>query len=680
MKRKCQNLGILTGAIAYFCAGTPLEAAHLWQQTSSELSQGTQIIAQNSSGSQSEVLVPNPTIIIDNNSLGSSPVGQTNPTQPGFVPPVPAGSPPPYLPRAVAPPVGDIAVSNIEASLQKIDLGTSVTVPRLVLREAPVEEVLKLLARTAGLNVVFTSAPSTTGEMVNPTVSLDLENQSVEEVFNSVLMISGLQANRRGNTLFIGASLPDGARNLISRTLRLNQVDVENAAVFLATHGAEVQRLVSPVTEVRDPETSRVVERREEAAQLDPITATRPEGSQAALLLSGLKVSTDNRLNSINLVGEPRQIEIATSFLVQLDARRRQVAINVKVIDINLNNINNFSSSFSFGFDNGFFVQDQGSAILNFGGYQPPNSAQTRSSTYYPTVIPFNSTVGGEAELAPFFDEQIAPFSDVTRGLNDFAPGRVPYARPNFGTTNNPFQPGLSDIDVDDDGITYEYTLPGLFQYPRRFLLTLESEITSGNAKILTDPTLVVQEGQGAVVKLTQQVVTSVETEVDALSGVRTTTPVLEDAGLTLGVEVERIDDNGFINFFVNPTISSLGTTQEFNSGDGSVNTLNLLNTRSLSSGLIRLRDGQTLILSGIIEDTERTTVSKVPILGDIPLLGALFRSTNQTNDRREVIIMLTPKLVDENAGFGYNYRPGADAREMLRQRGFSVPNPGSLE
>jgi type IV pilus assembly protein PilQ len=163
------------------------------------------------------------------------------------------------------------------------------------------------------------------------------------------------------------------------------------------------------------------------------------------------------------------------------------------------------------------------------------------------------------------------------------------------------------------------------------------------------------------------------------LSGVRTTTPVIEDAGLSLAVNIERIDDNGFINFVVNPVVSAPGSTQRFDSGGGSVNTITLLNTRSLSSGLVRLRDGQTLILSGIIEDSERTTVSKVPILGDIPLLGALFRSTNQTNDRREVIIMLTPRLLDEDAGYSSNYRPGPNAREMLQKSGFSLPEPSNL-
>ena len=622
-----------------------------------------------------EVLVPNPEIIISNGAEEFNNNLQPSPQQP-------------YLPRAVAPPVGDIAVSNIGTFPDTIDLGSRAIVPRLVLRDAPVREVLSLLARQAGLNIVFAVEEEEDRErsrrgqqeeevVEGPTVSLDLENQSVQEVFDSILLISGLTASRRGNIIYVGEKLPAQARNLISRTLRLNQVRAENAALFLASQGAQGQRLTTEVEETVDPETGRVVQRRELPASLEDLggAVEDEEDNTRALLLRGLQVATDDRLNSITLVGEPRKVEMATAFLTQLDARRRQVAVNVKVIDVNLNNQDIFNSSFSFGVNDTFFVQDNGSAILNFGDTAPPNAAQTRSSQFSPAVIPLEVP---EATLEPFFDIQNAPFNNITPGTEEFIDSLVPYARPNFGTRNNPFQPGLSDVDINNQGqITYEYTLPSLFQFPKRFLAQLEAQVTSGNAKILTDPTLVVQEGQQATVKLAQNVIESVKTDIDSESGTRTITPVIVEAGLVLTVNVERIDDNGFIALSVSPTVSSIGATQEFDSGGGASNLLNLLSKRELSSGLIRLRDSQTLILSGIIQDQERTTVSKVPILGDIPLLGSLFRSSDKTNERAEVIVLLTPQVIDEQAGYGYDYTPGKETREMLRRGGLKLPgNP----
>ena len=610
---------------------------------------------------QSAPLVPNPEIII-----------QGIPQAPGA----------PTLPRAVAPPVGDIAISNIDASAEKIKFDRNITVPRVLLREASAREVLMTLANIAGYNVVFTSAQGE-ANATSQTVSLEFTNESVENIFNAVLLVSGLQANRQGKTIFVGAQLPQGARNLISRTLRLNQVKAVNAATFLATQGAEYQRLVTQTEDIVDPLTQRVIGRRDVPPTLEPLKPQNTEGSKAALLLTGLRIAADERLNSINLIGEPRQVQIATSLLTQLDARRRQVVVNVKVIDVNLLNTDRFNSSFSFGFNDGFFVQDNGAAVLNFGNINPPTSSTVgRPGAFAQPVVPIFDIISGstnaDQEIAPFFDVQNgASFGRVNQGPNDFLGGLTPYSRPSFGRTVNPFQPGLSDINIDPETgiIEYEYEPPTLFQYPQKFLMTLQASIQTGNAKILTDPSLVVQEGQQATVKLTEKVLESVETSVDPLSGERTTVPVLADAGLTLAVNIDQVDDNGFISLSVSPTIGSPGSPIQFDSGGGTVNTLTPLIRRELTSGLIRLRDGQSLILSGIIQERQQSSETKVPILGDIPILGALFRSRTNRNDRSEVIILLTPKIIEDTATstLGINYQPGQDAAEMLQRQGFPV-------
>jgi len=617
------------------------------------------ILASEKLLAQSAPMVPNPEIII-----------QGVPQAPGA----------PTLPRAVAPPVGDIAISNIDASAEKVKFDRNMTVPRVLLREASAREVLMTLANYAGYNVVFTSAQGE-ANATSQTVSLEFTNESVENIFNAVLLISGLQANRQGKTIFVGAQLPQGARNLISRTLRLNQVKAVAAAIFLATQGAEYQRLVTQTEDIVDPLTGRVTGRRDTPPTLEPLAPQNTEGSKAALLLTGLRIAADDRLNSINLIGEPRQVQIATSLLTQLDARRRQVVVNVKVIDVNLLNTDSFSSSFSFGFNDGFFVQDNGAAVLNFGNMNPPSSSTvSKPGAFAQPVVPiFNIISGtGTAEIQPFFDIQNgAPFGRVNQGPNDFSGGLTPYSRPSFGRTVNPFQPGLSDINIDPETgiIEYEYEPPTLFQYPQKFLMTLQASIQTGNAKILTDPSLVVQEGQQATVKLTSKVLESVETSVDPLSGVRTTVPVLADAGLTLAVNIDQVDDNGFISLSVSPTIASPGTPIQFDSGGLTINTLTPLTRRELTSGLVRLRDGQSLILSGIIQETQQSSENKVPILGDIPILGALFRSRNNQNSRSEVIILLTPKIIEDAATstLGINYQPGQDAAEMLQRQGFPV-------
>lgn len=537
------------------------------------------------------ILVPNPKITIDGAPV---PTATTDPV--------------PFLPRAIAPPVGDIAVSNTDSSPTNINLETTERVPRLVLRDAPVREVLALLARAAGLNLAFTTAtppgaqqgqtdPAAATGDEGPKISLDIENESVQDVFNYVLRISGLQANRNGRTIFVATRLNNEARDLIVRSLRLNQIAVGSALNFLVALGAESavsrERTVTSVNAVPVGGAAAPVTQTQTSTETR-VEIQRIDFQDTVPILRGLQVVGDERTNSVTLIGSPRQIDLATAQLVQLDARRRQVAVNVKIVDVNLLATQQNNTSFSFGIGDNFFQNNAGNAVINFGRNNSP------------------------------------PAAGITTGNN-------------------------------------------LRNFTSRFLAQLQATITNSNAKILTDPTVTIQEGQTAQVNLTQEVLGGIEVVFVGDNANPIQRPIIKEAGLTVVVRVDRIDDNGFISLSVAPTVSAPGSTVSAGGNSGNVT---LLTERSLTSGLIRLRDGQTLILSGIIQDQDRADVSKVPILGDIPILGALFRSTGRTNSRSEVIVLLTPQIIDDaaTASAGTNYTPGQEARQLLEQRNFQVP------
>ncbi|MGB8691538.1 MAG: secretin and TonB N-terminal domain-containing protein, partial [Microcoleus sp.] len=619
-------------------------------------------------------VLPNPEVTITRNDrppLPSEIQSQTNQA-------------PPFQPRAVAPPLGDIAVSNIAPAAGNIELSSGERIPRLVLRDAPVRDVLALLARAAGLNIAFTGGgvPAQPGQPVaapaagaggsdeGPKISLDIENESVQDVFNYVLRLSGLQANRVGRTIFVGANLPLDSRNIIVRTLRLNQVKSTDAANFLSAQGAETQLPITRVTiqTVGQGTTARDVEIRE-----PDIKAIGAKDGNGPLLLRGLSVLADSRLNSITLVGDPRKIDIAVGFLTQLDLRRRQVAVNVKVIDINLSGDNKTNTSFSFGINDSFFVNDGGAAIVNFGGINPPNATAVTSGIVNRPII----------ENRDIPTQYRTPFYDPSGKLINVpltSPGGGLFVQPTAPITNDPARVGVSDYtpftrDITTGALTAVgsavFSQFPLFQYPKRFLSNLQASITTNNAKILTDPTLVVQEGETANVNITEEVVTNIKSETQSTAGQTTRTVTAEKgkAGLQLGVVIDRIDDNGFVSLRVNPIVSAVGPPQNLTTG-GDTNSITLLQERSLQSGLIRLRDGQTLIVSGIIRDQERVTASKIPILGDLPIIGSLFRSTDKINQRAEVIVLLTPQILDDSdrSNFGYQNSISPDARQLLQR------------
>ncbi|GJD15851.1 type II and III secretion system protein [Rivularia sp. IAM M-261] len=632
-------------------------------------------------------------------------------TAPTTGPGQPSNVAPPFLPRAVAPPVGDIAISAIDASPSVIDLGTQERVPRLVLRDAPVREVLSLLARAANMNLAYSSVdptaagggqPAASGPGEGLKVSLDIQNEPVQDVFNYVLRLSGLEANRSGRTIFVGPRLPNSSRDTVMRNLRLNQVTVDVALNFLVGLGAESaisrERQVTSVSAVpvgqgvATTQTQTTTETRVERLSLEDSKYSSP-------LLRGLQALGDQRTNSLTLIGTPKQVELAMAQLSQLDVRRRQAAVNVKIVDINLSGIKDFNTSFSFGIGNNYFVSDGGAASLNFGGSRPATSAEASGSlTSTPTIA--NPYAGS----APLLDANgtftVPNGGSGLRVLQDGRvvtdiPGNATFLNPISPTTNSPTTPGLTDFTpgtpdtvtittdpttgrqtaafAEGTRATSQFGLPSLYQFPKRFLASIQAQVQNRNAKILTDPTLIVQEGQQAQVNLTQEVVGNItERIVDTPGGSRTERTIdKQKVGLTLNVKVDRIDDNGFVSLSVAPAVSAPIASQ--NTGAGQIV---LVSERSLTSGVIRLRDGQTLILSGIIQDQDRTTVSKLPILGDIPLLGSLFRRTNRENTRNEVIVLLTPQVLDdsERSSYGYNYNPSPEVRQMLERRGLQVP------
>ena len=616
-------------------------------------------------GQKPSVLVPNPQITIDGQP--AQPAGPGQPVSQG----------PPFLPRAIAPPVGDIAISATDASPSSIDLGTQERVPRLVLRDAPVREVLSLLARAANLNLAYVGGEQAAGGQqgaaapaTSQTISLDIENEPVQDVFNYVLRLSGLEANRSGRTVFVGAKLPNATRDMIMRSLRLNQVSVGVALNFLVGLGAESavsrERQVTSVNAV--PVGTGVAP----ITQTQTTTETKVETQRvnftdSSPLLRGLQALGDERTNSLTLIGSPRLVEMAMAQLTQLDIRRRQVVVNVKIIDVNLLNTQDYNTSFSFGVGNNYFTSDGGAASLNFGGSKPATRAEASSSVTSPPVIQ-NSVTGGTFLGDGFFNPQgsrpsatAAVGTPLQPGITAFTPGT-----PGTGTT-----PGTPPV--------YTFALPTLFQFPKRLLASLQAQVQNGNAKILTDPTLIVQEGQTANVNLTQEVVGNIKREIvrDANLATETISAEKDRVGLTLAVKIERIDDNGFVSLSVAPVVKAPQAPATINVGGGGTQQIFLVSERSLNSGLIRLRDGQTLILSGIIQDSDRTTVSKIPILGDLPLIGALFRSTNRQNQRSEVIVLLTPQIMDDsqNSSYGYNYNPSPEVRQILERRGLKLPS-----
>ncbi len=100
------------------------------------------------------------------------------------------------------------------------------------------------------------------------------------------------------------------------------------------------------------------------------------------------------------------------------------------------------------------------------------------------------------------------------------------------------------------------------------------------------------------------------------------------------------IGSDGMVTLRVSPSVSEITELVETSTGPQPV-----LSTRKINT-TVRLRDGQTLVLAGLLQDDLREIVSKVPMLGDIPILGTLFRSSSYQQRKTDLLVAVTPHIV----------------------------------
>jgi general secretion pathway protein D len=130
-------------------------------------------------------------------------------------------------------------------------------------------------------------------------------------------------------------------------------------------------------------------------------------------------------------------------------------------------------------------------------------------------------------------------------------------------------------------------------------------------------------------------------------AGQVSTTLQSEDLGVILTV-TPSINPDGFVRMEINPQISNLSARTTQVSADFDAPII----TRRTAETTVTVHDGQTIVIGGLISDRFERRDRKVPILGDIPLVGILFRANTQETTKTELLIVLTPHVIASPAEF----------------------------
>lgn len=348
---------------------------------------------------------------------------------------------------------------------------------------------------------------------------------------------------------------------------------------------------------------------------------------QAAAALEEVAITADKPTNSLIINASPDDYETLQGIIRQLDTRRRQVFVEALIIELSMDATQRLGASlqgaFGVGSDGGII----GTSNLN-------------------------QTQAGLGSFVP------PPGSSVPSLLNQSLQGIL------LGGM-------FSSVDVrgpDGNMITVP-ALSALIDVSQR----------TGDVNILSAPRLLTSDNEEAEIIVGQNVpiITQRLTDTGGIGLAQSVAVERQDVALTLRF-TPQITEGNLVRLNVLQEITDIAPTAV-----GDPNQVGPTLTKRLVRNTVLAENGRTVVLGGLISDNVQETVSKVPLLGDIPGLGWLFRHKSSTNRKTNLLVFITPRIIrdaDDLASVTKRSRADMDQfREDLYVPQFNIDPPPPL-
>ena len=224
------------------------------------------------------------------------------------------------------------------------------------------------------------------------------------------------------------------------------------------------------------------------------------------------------------------------------------------------------------------------------------------------------------------------------------------------------FRPGLTSTYVSDESSLFQWNGPGgavqtvtgtyvdsagnvQYQYPGvsrinplGFKATLNAFVADGTAEVLSNPTILVLDGRQALIRIGTQIPNEQTT---ATNGYVSTTVNYINTGIVLNIRPRISEDGSEVTMQTETIVSSAQPV-------ASTSKAPRIETKTIQS-FVRVADNTPFIVGGLIDKKKTKGFTGIPVLSDIPLVGNLFKSRTDTSLDREVIIVLTPHVINTN-------------------------------
>jgi type IV pilus assembly protein PilQ len=467
-------------------------------------------------------------------------------------------------------------------------------------QDIPTRSVLQLIADVSDLNIVV-------ADSVQGNVTLRLINVPWDQALDIVLQAKGLDKRRRGNVIWVAPQKEIAEREEAIADARLKIEDKE--------------ALVSDYIPISYGKAKDV------AALLTKETAANQSGgggaggqAQRGFLSGRGSVTFDDRTNILLVSDIPSKIQEIRQLVSILDRPVQQVLIESRIVIA--------SDS---------FARELGVKFGVSGGYETNNgNVITTSGSAFGTDEMNNVILNNRFGTSPFVTGR------GSRGLGGAAPGNIP-SQPQPG-----LQGGIAVPNLDDRlNVNLPVANPagsfGLAILGADYLLDLELSAaqTEGRGEVVSTPRVITASQKEADIKQGQEV--GYVTFQSGGTGAPQATVNFKEAVLELKVTPTiTADDRVYLD--LNVKKDAIASFID-NPGGGQVPQLD---KREINTSVL-VDNGQTVVLGGVYEVNKTDSVQKVPYLGDVPILGNLFKFSSRNNTKAELLIFVTPRILNDS-------------------------------
>ena len=533
----------------------------------------------------------------------------------------------------------------------------------LSLRNSDVTQVLRMFADKAGLNIIFEDG-------VGGNVTMDLVDVPLNSAFDLVLEVTGLNYTIDGKSLII--SKAGSASNIAKQEMTvipIKYVDATALATFLNKniYGMKKPGMSGTEIAVTNPSTNellifgtkndvsiakKVVEKFDKKPQITSFKVNHTTPSEMANMICNLLLPTTGATGGGATGGAAgimtgAAADSGSDTGLTLGGATVACSLNTKVDAGDLLSLPIQALAVSYYTELGEISilggsQTQLDMIKEFVELNDKKQPQAYLEL---SIIELTETGSKTLDNAwqiwsRFFS---ANFANGTTSTNA--------NHPTFLSGSS--YPVYSDEgDGTVDHYVNKYKGPFVLTYTIRYILENRKGRTVANPRIL------ITNGKTSTIDLTSDYVKSVTSQVvqgSLNSTVAREYEVADDNGIKIEI-TPFISPDGYVTMDIKPEYSTIreqiytyvDTGEE---GAEPVQDLaaTLLQRRNLDLRSVRIKDGETLVIGGMIREEDTKQVNKVPILGDIPYIGSLFRSSNTSKTKEEMIIMITPRIIVDN-------------------------------